>query len=50
VGQLSILDAQGRSVKTTEINTNDTQVNIETLEAGVYFVLANNQTIRFVKK
>lgn len=49
-GVITILDAQGRTVQTAKIGASNTQLNIETLNAGVYFVVANNQTTRFVKK
>lgn len=49
-GAITILDAQGRTVQTATVNASNAPLNIETLDAGVYFVIANNQTIRFVKK
>jgi len=53
-GELNIVDAQGRVVFATEINANNNVVDVNVLQAGVYFVVLNNnnaaQTIRFVKK
>lgn len=49
-GQIQISDALGRIVKTIAINTSNQQIDINSLESGVYFVVANGQAIRFVKK
>jgi predicted extracellular nuclease len=53
-GEMNIVDAQGRVVFATEINANNNVVDVNGLQAGVYFVVLNSnnvaQTIRFVKK
>lgn len=49
-GQIQISDASGRIVKTVAINTSNQQIDINSLESGVYFVVANGQATRFVKK
>ncbi len=49
-GAISILDVQGRTVKTQTISAVNNEINIETLESGVYFLTVNGQSVRFVKK
>jgi hypothetical protein len=49
-GAITILDAQGRTIQTASVNASNAELNIANLNAGVYFVVAKNQTIRFVKK
>lgn len=49
-GAVIILDASGRTVQSTQIDTANASLNIETLESGVYFVVAGDHTLRFVKQ
>ncbi|MCB0400054.1 MAG: T9SS type A sorting domain-containing protein, partial [Winogradskyella sp.] len=50
----SIVDITGKSVNTFDINSNETQINISSLEKGLYFMVlkTNNSTItkRFIKQ
>jgi hypothetical protein len=48
-GQIQICDASGRVVKNEVIHTSNQQIDIRSLENGVYFVVGNGQATRFVK-
>jgi hypothetical protein len=50
-GTIQIMDTQGRVVASENVSLNNNSLAIEALADGIYFaVLANGQTIRFVKQ
>lgn len=49
-GEVTIFDALGRAVVFAEINATQNQIAVSELVAGVYFVVIDGKTIRFVKR
>lgn len=49
-GEVTIFDALGRAVVFAEINATQNQIAVSELVAGVYFVVIDGKTIRFLKR
>jgi predicted extracellular nuclease len=49
VGEVSILDIQGKTILTAKIDSTNSSIALDALNPGIYFAALGSQTIRFVK-
>lgn len=49
-GAYTITDMTGKTIMQNKVSANNTQINVESLTSGVYFLHIENQHIKFIKK